>query len=654
MCDGSGATSWNHDIMGRTANEKRTIVGNSAVTKTITYTYNLDGSIASLKYPSGRTVTYGPSASGRPGSATDTANGINYVSWDCPQSGIYCYAPSGAEMRLKYGAATGFAGVITNNTYNSRLQPITLSAATTGSGSQTVLSLSYDFHVGNGDNGNVFRIVNDRDNNRTQNFTYDALSRIKTATTQGTSGSTCWGQMFGHMNGSTFVSGTDAWGNLNEITNTQCSVPTLSQVSTSQNQISGFCYDIAGNLLSQLAACPNSLPYNPVYVYDAENRLRSINQTITPYYTYDGDGKRVMKNYVGANRLYWTGAGSETLTETDLSGNATADYIYFNGKRVARVDLPGSAVHYYFSDYLGSSSVVTDNLGVIRDESDYYPYGGERTVTDSDSNRYKFTGKERDGESGFDNFGARYYSSALGRFVVPDWAAKPTTVPYATFGNPQSLNLYSYVKNSPEALDDPDGHGALNASTYSSSNGPLQYVEAEFGFQAAHTPQSQQPQQHGAPQQAAQNQQNNRTGYDTQDKAAGGALRNSNGASIKNNKEYAGLVYKGKDGRYYFTGPVGGGDQGSSPHAAKAPRGSSVVGDYHTHGDYSVLGPNGEAIRTHDPHRDDFNSDHFSGQDDATTAVDARGKPGYRSYLGTPSGKFLVYNPSTGQETALQ
>jgi len=52
----------------------------------------------------------------------------------------------------------------------------------------------------------------------------------------------------------------------------------------------------------------------------------------------------------------------------------------------------------------------------------------------------------------------RYYSSAMGRFMTPDWAAKPTAVPYASFGNPQSLNLYSYVKNNPTTVRDPDGH----------------------------------------------------------------------------------------------------------------------------------------------------------------------------------------------------
>ena len=98
----------------------------------------------------------------------------------------------------------------------------------------------------------------------------------------------------------------------------------------------------------------------------------------------------------------------------------------------------------------------------IENESDYYPYGGERVITTALSDEhYKFTGKERDTETSLDEFGARYYDSSLGRFMIPDWAAKPTAVPYASVGNPQSLNLYSYVNNNPTTTRDPDGHDAL-------------------------------------------------------------------------------------------------------------------------------------------------------------------------------------------------
>lgn len=69
------------------------------------------------------------------------------------------------------------------------------------------------------------------------------------------------------------------------------------------------------------------------------------------------------------------------------------------------------------------------------------------------------TGKERDTESGNDYFGARYYSSSMGRFMSPDWSAKEDPVPYAHLDDPQSLNLYSYVENNPLFKADLDGHG---------------------------------------------------------------------------------------------------------------------------------------------------------------------------------------------------
>lgn len=70
----------------------------------------------------------------------------------------------------------------------------------------------------------------------------------------------------------------------------------------------------------------------------------------------------------------------------------------------------------------------------------------------------RYTGKERDTESGLDYFGARYYSSSMGRFMSPDWADKPEAVPYSTLDNPQSLNLYGYVLNNPLSHADADGH----------------------------------------------------------------------------------------------------------------------------------------------------------------------------------------------------
>ncbi len=82
----------------------------------------------------------------------------------------------------------------------------------------------------------------------------------------------------------------------------------------------------------------------------------------------------------------------------------------------------------------------------------------------------KFTGKERDTETGLDYFGARYYGSNMGRFMTPDeFPGDPVdlfdvddppsqALPYADITNPQSLNKYAYTYNSPLRYIDPDGH----------------------------------------------------------------------------------------------------------------------------------------------------------------------------------------------------
>src|SRR5205807_177870 len=110
------------------------------------------------------------------------------------------------------------------------------------------------------------------------------------------------------------------------------------------------------------------------------------------------------------------------------------------------------------------------SAGNIKSESDYYPWGGELQVSNNDSNHYKFTGKERDSETGLDYFGARHYSNSLGRFITPDWSATPVPVPYSELTDPQSLNQYSYVRNLPATKADADGHCAEGDDSPCSTN----------------------------------------------------------------------------------------------------------------------------------------------------------------------------------------
>jgi RHS repeat-associated protein len=163
--------------------------------------------------------------------------------------------------------------------------------------------------------------------------------------------------------------------------------------------------------------------------------------------------------------LYWKNIGGEVLDETDLAGNTQEEYIYFGGQRIARrtVDSGGNtvALHYYFSDHLGSHGVVENTNGTACEQDiDYYPYGSVQNdyCATQLSQRYKFTGKERDSESGLDNFGARYDASSLGRFMSPDPDQESGI---DNMGNPQVWNGYAYVGNNPLNATDPDGrsHG---------------------------------------------------------------------------------------------------------------------------------------------------------------------------------------------------
>jgi RHS repeat-associated protein len=426
--------------MGRPAVDARTNKGSSAQTYKTLYSYNLDGSLATLTYPSGDVLTYAPGGAGRPLGVSDSVN--QYASGGT--AGHVTYSPGGALTGMLNGnVAGGFAGITTANVYNSRQQPAVLSTSAPPYG--TLLSLSYNFNLGSGDNGNVIQVNNNVDSTRDAVYTYDLLNRLQQASTVNTSGTNCWGETYS----------VDYWANLYGIggvsTMGGCFHESLSTTgANTYNQLAGLgmLYDAAGNVTK------DNLGNTPTY--DQENRIA----TVAGYtYSYDADGKRMEKAAGTSGTMYWPGPNGETLAETNLTGTINEEYVYFNGERIARIDRPNGTPHYYFSNNIGSHTMVTSATGACEQDIDYYPYGG--VITDHCPNvpqHFKFTGKERDSESGFDMFGARYYGSSLGRFITPDWATKATTVPYADFGDPQSLNLYGYVRNNPLSKADADGH----------------------------------------------------------------------------------------------------------------------------------------------------------------------------------------------------
>jgi uncharacterized Zn-binding protein involved in type VI secretion len=144
------------------------------------------------------------------------------------------------------------------------------------------------------------------------------------------------------------------------------------------------------------------------------------------------------------------------------------------------------------------------------------------------------------------------------------------------------------------------------------------------------------------------------TVYATRDDAARAALAEANPQSISENREFGGNIYEHPDGGFGYTGPGRGSPTGFDPSSTPIPEGTTLAGDYHTHGDYSVIDPaTGDPVRTSDPAHDDYNSDGFSQTDIDGITSDAEGRPGYTGYLGTPSGTSRRYDPATGTDSEL-
>ncbi|HEY1938764.1 MAG TPA: hypothetical protein VGJ33_12580, partial [Candidatus Angelobacter sp.] len=300
MTDGSGSTAWSYDKMGRILTRQQAI---SAVTKSIGYTYNLDGSIATMTYPSGRVYTYTYNNAGQIASLVDTAHSVNFFS--SPQ-----YAPPGMLTSGIHGAVTGWNAITLTNSFNNRLEPVQFQAVSPVP--LTLLNLSYSYDQGSGkNNGSVVQITNGRDSTRTAAYAYDQLNRLATAQTPS---ATTWGDSYVY----------DAWGNLLQKNVIKGTAESMALTVNAKNQVTtpAFTYDAAGNLTSDTSIS---------MVYDAEGRMTPTSGTT---YTYDGDGRRVQKS---DGTLYWIDDFLRPLSVGTTSGSITRDYIFLGGKRIAFV-----------------------------------------------------------------------------------------------------------------------------------------------------------------------------------------------------------------------------------------------------------------------------------------------------------------------------
>ncbi len=207
-------------------------------------------------------------------------------------------------------------------------------------------------------------------------------------------------------------------------------------------------YDNNGNLLSD---------GEKTYIWDARNRLVGMTgPDLTASFRYDALGRRVSKTINDITTQYQYDA-NDIVAEIN-GGVVTATYL-----RGLNIDEPfvrrsSSGDEHYLSDALGSTLALTDSTGTVTTTYSYDPFGNT-TVTGTSTNPFMYTGREND-STGLYFYRARYYSPMLQRFISPDplLCGVTNTFPLqSVISNPQTVNAFAYVNNSPVNLRDPLG-----------------------------------------------------------------------------------------------------------------------------------------------------------------------------------------------------
>jgi RHS repeat-associated protein len=436
------------DALGRvTASNQQT----GGQTYSFAYLYNLAGALKSETYPSGRVVTASYDGANRAYSMSGNLSGQNstYVTQTA-------YWPHGAIYHYVRGNGVWYAA-----SYNNRLQQtgsyeainndigqmLLVSCPNWGVNSNVGIADICPHASGSNDNGNLQSAdvyaggpgAASSLAHFQQSFSYDGVNRLTAASDSGG-----WSRSFGYDQYG------NGWVTANGGVPLAGNTPT-SNVYTGANRINGQSYDAAGNMLAV---------NGDTVAYDAESRQISAVEPPslgggTESYLYDGAGQRVQK----------VGPSGVTFYVYDALGQLAAEYSTAAAQ-------PPCTTCYLSYDHLGSVRMVMDQNANVVARHDFLPFGeeigagvagrGVQWGPGTDNVNQKFTGKERDSETGLDFFGARYFSGAQGRFTAPDWSAIPQAVPYADLTNPQSLNLYSYVLNNPLRAADPDGHAQID------------------------------------------------------------------------------------------------------------------------------------------------------------------------------------------------
>jgi RHS repeat-associated protein len=224
---------------------------------------------------------------------------------------------------------------------------------------------------------------------------------------------------------------------------------------TAMPHLSSMRWDCMDRLIatSRQVVNPTSLdgvvPETTNYVYDAAGqRMRKVTEN-------QSGVRRTERIYLGGFEVYreYNGSGSVIKLERQTL------HVMDDRQRIALVETrtlgtelsPVQLTCYQLGNHLGSASLELDHTGELISYEEYYPYGASayqsgRNKSEISLKRYRYTGKERDEETGLYYHGARYFAAWLGRWTSCD---PPTPTP--------GTNLYHYVHGKPTRSIDSDG-----------------------------------------------------------------------------------------------------------------------------------------------------------------------------------------------------
>jgi RHS repeat-associated protein len=248
--------------------------------------------------------------------------------------------------------------------------------------------------------------------------------------------------------------------------------PTLAFDANNHISDGSVAYDAAGNIMQDA--------FNK-YTYDSQNHMiasQSLSTGSLTCYFYDAYGRRVQKvdgatscgyPITGGTSLYYVydldgNVIDEVSAPSGGTGNWTRQEIYAAGRHLATFSAATGQAYWDFTDWLGTERARASAVsGAVVETCTSLPWGDNLQCANTDQSPLHFTGKQRDTESGLDNFDARYLASSFGRFTSPD----PDDISGVLHmdDDPQSWNSYAYVRNNPLSLTDPTGTVFRRAAT---------------------------------------------------------------------------------------------------------------------------------------------------------------------------------------------